>query len=350
MKEILEKYYEEGLVTKQVHPTLPLSIWNYTPKVQYGLLYNQYALWDEVTTQARGLIVDENGNVVGRPFKKFFNIEEGRFTPTKDFEVYEKMDGSLGILFNYKGEWIFASKGSFASDQSIEFKKIFEEKYSTNLLDISCTYLFEILYPENRIVVDYGDLRDVILLGKIITSTGEELNVDSYRNNFNVVKKYDGITDYTFLKKIVADNHEGFIVKFSNGCRIKVKGEEYLRLHKIMTNISTTSVWEVLSNKEDMGDLLKDVPDEFYDKIKSYEKELKYSFFQIDEYCGKIHDGFRYGKYGDVDPEPSKKEFAEFIMRNVTKTKLHSVLFAMWDKKPYDYIIWRLIKPEFRKL
>jgi len=350
MLELLNKYYEDGLVTKQVHPTLPLSIWNYTPKVQYGLLYNQYALWDEVTTQARGLVVDENSNVVARPFKKFFNIEEKRFTPTKEFDVYEKMDGSLGILFNYEGEWIFASKGSFTSDQSAEFKKIFDEKYSTNLLDFSCTYLFEILYPENRIVVNYGDLRDVVLLGKIVTESGEELDVESYRNNFNVVKKYDGITDYTFLKKMVADNHEGFIVKFFNGNRIKVKGEEYLRLHKIMTNISTTSVWEVLSNQGDIGELLNDVPDEFYDKIKSYEKDLKYHFHQINEYCGKLHDGFRYGKYGDVDPEPTKKEFAEFVMRNVTKTGLRPVLFAMWDKKPYDYIIWRLLKPEFRKL
>lgn len=350
MLELLKKYEDEGLVQKQVHPTLPLSIWNYTPKVQYGLIHNQYALWDEVTSQSRGLVVDENGKVVARPFKKFFNIEEKRFTPTTDFEVYEKMDGSLGILFYYNNEWVFASKGSFTSDQCVEFKKIFYEKYNLNYLDISCTYLFEILYPENRIVVDYGDLRDVVLLGKIKTDTDEELSIESYKNNFNVVNKYNGITDYTFLKKMVSDNKEGFIVKFSNGSRIKVKGEEYLRLHKIMTNISTTSVWEVLSSKGDMSDLLQNVPDEFYNKIKTYEKDLRYSFYQISEYCGKIHDGFRYGKYGDVEPEPSKKEFAEFIARNVTKSKLHPVLFYMWDKKPYDEIIWKLLKPKFRKL
>ena len=335
-------------MTKQVHPALPLSIWNYTPKVQYGLLYDQYALWDEVTTQARGLVVDENGNVVARPFRKFFNIEEKRFTPTVEFEVYEKMDGSLGILFNYKGEWIFASKGSFASDQSVEFKKIFEENYSTDLLDVNCTYLFEIIYPENRIVVDYGKLRDVILLGKIVTETGEELNVESYRDNFNVVRKYNGITDYTFLKRMVADNHEGFIVKFSNGSRIKVKGDEYLRLHKIMTNISTTSVWEVMSNGESMDDYLKDVPDEFYSKIKLYEASLKYGYYQYWNQCGKMYEYFRYGKYGDKEVEPTKKEFAEHIKDKPPVIK--AIMFAMWDGKSYDNIIWKALKPEFRKL
>jgi hypothetical protein len=62
-----------------------------------------------------------------------------------------------------------------------------------------------------------------------------------------------------------------------------------------------------------------------------------------------MHDGFRYGKYGDVDPEPSKKEYAEFVMKNI-KDGLKGVMFQMWDKKSYDETIWKLIRPEFKKL
>jgi RNA ligase len=149
---------------------------------------------------------------------------------------------------------------------------------------------------------------------------------------------------------MVGDNEEGFIVKFSNGDRMKIKGEEYLRLHKIMTNLSTTAVWEVLANGQSMDSILKDVPDEFYKKIKNYERDLRYGFFQISEYCGKMHDGFRYGKFGDKEPEPTKKEFAEFMVLNNIKPGLRSVMFAMWDRKPYDHIIWKLIRPEFKKL
>ncbi len=66
MNEVLNKYHEDNLVYKQVHPTLPLTIWNYSEKVQYD------NLWDDITLQTRGLVTDDKGNVVARPFKKFF--------------------------------------------------------------------------------------------------------------------------------------------------------------------------------------------------------------------------------------------------------------------------------------
>ena len=344
MLEILNKYYEEGLLYKQVHPTLPLTIWNYTEKVQYE------GIWDDVTLMCRGLVTDNEGNIVAKPFKKFFNIEENKHTPTEEFEVFEKMDGSLGIVFLYNNEVIYATRGSFTSDQA-KWMADYGKKYNFNICLVEgFTYLFEIIYPENRVVVNYNGQERLVLLGIIKTESGEEIPYDEILwDGWDIVKKYNGVRDYSYLKRAIPNNREGFVVKFSNGDRMKIKGEEYLRLHKIMTNLSTTAVWEVLSNEQSMDSILKDVPDEFYKKIKSYEKDLRYSFFQISEYCGKMHDGFRYGKYGDVDPEPSKKEFAEFVMKNI-KSGLQSVMFAMWDKKPYDKIIWKLIKPEFRKL
>ena len=350
MLDVLNKYLEEKLVMKQVHPTLPLTIWNYTAKTQYGLPYNSYGYWDEITLQCRGLVTDDKGNVIARPFKKFFNIEENRHTPTQDFEIFEKMDGSLGIMFKYNDELICATRGSFTSDQSIWMTKFAKEYNYQNIIVDGFTYLFEIIYPENRIVVDYGKQERLVLLGVIKTETGEEIPYDDISfDGWDIVQKFDKFKDYQYLKHAIPNNKEGYVVRFSNGDRMKIKGEEYLRLHKIMTNLSTTSIWEVLSNNGKMEDFLINVPDEFYKKIKEYEKSLKYSFFQISEYCGKLHDGFRYGKYNDIYPEPIKKEFAEFIMKN-TKPEFRPILFAMWDKKPYDYLIWKLLKPKFEKL
>jgi RNA ligase len=341
MLEKLNKYYEDGLLYKQVHPTLPLTIWNYTEKVQYE------NLWDEVTLSARGLVTDDTGDIVATPFQKFFNIEEGKFEPTENFEVFEKMDGSLGIVFWYRGQWVVATRGSFTSDQSIKAREILR-KYNTNIMFRHLTFCFEIIYPENRIVLDYGNDEKLVLLGTF-DKNGKEIDVEMWSQyGFDVVKKYDGIKDYKQLKEMVKNDQEGFVVKFSNGDRVKVKGVEYLRLHKIMTNVTTTGVWEYLKNGEDVLELLKDVPDEFYNKIKSYVKDLRYAYFQISERAGKLHDGFRYGKYGDVDPEPTKKEFAEFVLKR--EKILHPVMFAMWDKKDYSEIIWNLIRPEFKKL
>jgi RNA ligase len=341
MLEKLNKYYEDGLLYKQVHPSLPLTIWNYTEKVQYE------NLWDEVTLSARGLVTDDTGDIVATPFHKFFNIEEGKFEPTENFEVYEKMDGSLGIVFWYRGQWVVATRGSFTSDQAIKAKELLK-KYNTDIMFRHLTFCFEILYPENRIVLDYGDDEKLVLLGTF-DKNGKETDVEIWSQwGFDVVKKYDGIKDFKELKSMVKDDQEGFVVKFSNGDRIKVKGVEYLRLHKIMTNVTTTGIWEYLKNGEDVMELLKDVPDEFYKKIENYIKDLRYSYFQISEDAGKKFDYMMYGKYNDKEPITDRKEYAEWVF---TQPKhLSGILFRMLDKKDYSEIIWNLIRPEFKKL
>jgi RNA ligase len=341
--EILNKYHNQGLLYKQVHPTLPLTIWNYSEDVQYG---NK---WDEMTLMARGLVTDEFGTIVARPFKKFFNMEEGKHTPTVDFEVFEKVDGSLGIVFNYKGEWMIATRGSFSSDQAIKGKEMLD-KLKMGKVPYNLTYLFEIIYPENRIVVSYGDVEKLVLLGAINTETGTEVSrhtLEYFASEIgsDISKSYDGIKDYSTLKGMIKDDEEGFIIRFSNGDRMKIKGEEYLRLHKIMTNVSTTAVWEVLSNGGNFEDLLKDVPDEFYSKIKDYIKDLRYSFMSVREDAGKRFDTFNESHdYSDV----TKKDYAMWVL--LQPEHLRPILFKMYDKKEYSSYIWKLIKPEFKKL
>ena len=166
--ETLNRYHEEGLLYKQTHPTLPLTIWNYTEKVQYE------GLWDEVTVQCRGLISENTtGTILVRPFKKFFNYEEvvGKdVIPSKGDYVYiqDKMDGSLGILFNYEDEWIMATRGSFTSEQAIKGLEIVKSKYFLDSWFNEYAYLVEIIYPENRIVVNYGNVEKVTFLSIVL--------------------------------------------------------------------------------------------------------------------------------------------------------------------------------------
>lgn len=332
--EILNQYQSQGLLYQQVHPTLPLSIWNYSEKVQYD------SLWDDITLSCRGLVTDEKGNVVARPFRKFFNIEEGKHTPTEQFQVFEKMDGSLGILFFYGDEWVFASRGSFTSDQALKFKEIFTKKYKTSHLYTPNTYLFEIIYPENRIVVDYGNIEDVVMLGEINTESGDELDLNHYTNSiFNVVKEYNGIKDYSSLKSLVDNNAEGFVVRFSNGDRMKIKGEEYLRLHRIMTNLSTTSVWEILSTNGKIDEFIKDVPDEFFKKIQDFAFDLSLRYYNL---MKEYTECFEIIKNKTED----RKSFAEESKRYPHP----SLLFGLLDGKDISPMIWKMIKPEFKKL
>ena len=335
--QILKTYESKGLVRSQTHPTLPLTIWNYTEKVQYE------SLWDGVTLAARGLVTDGSGRVVARPFSKFFNVEEGKHTPTQDFEVFEKMDGSLGIVFVYEGQVVYATRGSFASDQA-KWMADWGGKYNfSDIIVEGYTYLFEIIFAQNMIVVNYGGESRLVLLGVIKIDTGEETSWDdlSTFDGWELVKRYDGISDYTTLKGMVKNNQEGFVVRFSNGDRVKIKGEEYLRLHRIMTNLSTTAIWEVLSNGGDILSTLTDVPDEFYDKIHQYSKELMDKYTKLED---EYH--FIFKILGRSDDFEFRAGFAERAKRY----KYPAILFKMYDDKDYSGLIWKLIRPEFGKL
>ena len=355
--EILNDYVEKGLVEKNLHPTLPLAIYNYSRTTQYE------GKWDDITKMCRGLILDNEGNVVAKGFNKFFNMEEHKpeEIPNEPFEVFEKLDGSLGILFNYKGEWILATKGSFTSDQAIKGMEILK-KYRYERLLHGFTYLFEIIYPENRIVCQY-DYEDLILLAVVDNKDGYELRIHDndihlegirfknlYNNlGFKIVKKYDGIRDYSELKSKISHNAEGFVIKFQNGFRMKIKGEEYVRLHRILTGFSNVDIWEYLKDDKDIDDLLERVPDEFDKWVKTTIRDIRYGCFQLRETAGKLHDGFRYGKFGDREIEPTKKEYAEFVMKQ--QEVLRPIMFAMWDNNNHkvDEIIWKLMKPKYTK-
>jgi RNA ligase len=347
---ILNEYLEKGLVVKNDHPTLPLSIWNYSRTCQYE------SKWDDITKMCRGLILDREGNVIAKAFNKFFNYEELTLNdiPEESFEVFEKLDGSLGILFWYQGKWILASKGSFTSDQSIKGRDILNKKYNVEVLPKGYTTVVEIIYPENRIVCDYGVDEELVVLSMVSNANGKELDYDSMLSinevsGFPTIKKYDGITDYDTLKDKINGNREGYVIRFKNGFRMKIKGEEYVRLHRILTGFSNVDIWEYLKDGKNIDELLDRVPDEFDKWVKTTIRDLKYGCFQLRERAGKLHDGFRYGKYGDVDPEPSKKEFAEFVMKQ--QEVLHAIMFAMWDhnNEKVDDIIWKLVKPKYSK-
>ena len=354
---ILNHYIDKGLVVKNDHPTLPISIYNYSRTCQYE------NAWDEVTRDCRGLILDNEGNVVAKGFPKFFNMEEHKpeEIPNEPFEVFEKMDGSLGILFNYNGEWILATKGSFISDQAVKGMELLK-KYRYDRLLKGYTYLFEIIYPENRIVCQY-DYEDLILLAVIDNHDGYELKIHDdgihlegirFRNLYNnlgfkMVKKYDGINDYNTLKSLISNDREGYVIRFQNGFRMKVKGEEYVRLHRILTGFSNVDIWEYLKDGKDLNELLDRVPDEFDNWVKTTVSDLRYAKMSIQEHAGKLYDAYIENlsgppHYGELPP---RKDIAEWVM--IQEEYLRPILFRMFDNKEYSKYLWDLIKPKYSK-
>lgn len=347
MLNTLEKYYQDGLLLKQTHPKHDLTIWNYSPRVQYD------RLWDDVTTQCRGLVTNSRGKIIARPFKKFFNYEEHKpeEIPNEYFEVYEKMDGSLGILFNYENEWILATRGSFTSPQAIKGRELLE-KYNYNRLHPDYTYLFEIIYKENRIVCSY-DFEDLVLLGMIHTDTGNEINIHNIDNEdirfnnmlsnlgFRVVTLYKTWGEgYDLLKEEISNDKEGYVLRFKNGFRMKIKGEEYKRLHRILTNISNRDIWEYIKDNKPFDEILNKVPDEFYNWVSKTADDLVEKYGDIQK--KSLIDFARIKKSCNID---DRKSFA----MEALKCDNPNILFSMLDKKDYRDMIWKIVYPTYSK-
>lgn len=135
-------------------------------------------MWEKypVLRNFRGLILDTDGNIVARPFKKTHKAGQEVALDTLDVipdNVFEKANGSLGILYFWKGEWRAATKFSFENDDYT--KPMMEMLASKNkeALDPAKTHLFEIILPNDSHIVDYGGRRELIFLNSIDAATGE---------------------------------------------------------------------------------------------------------------------------------------------------------------------------------
>lgn len=333
---LLNEYKANGLLRCQKHNTLPLLIWNYTEKVQFDDLF------DPITTICRGLVTDTEGNIVARAFPKFFNIEQNKHIETDDFEVYEKLDGSLGILFNYQNSWIIATRGSFHSEQANKALEILSRKGEL-ALDRKLSYLFEIIYPENRIIVNYGDKEALVLLG-VIDKTGKEYPIcfEELKRDFEACKSYS-FKDYKSIQALNTKNEEGFVVRFSNGSRCKIKFADYVELHRIKSQVSKKSVWELFSNdvQAKFEEYLSVIPDEFHEKVKGWFSELTKAYDSILSQCLTDYLAVLEFLPDCEDEKQTKKAFALLVKDHPHK----NILFAIFDKKNGYKMICDLIKP-----
>lgn len=129
---------------------------------------------------------------------------------------------------------------------------------------------------------------------------------------------------------------EGYVVRFRSGLRLKIKKNEYVRLHRLVTGVNTRRVWEVLSNGESLTPYLDRVPDEFYNFVKKTQDDLKEKFESI-----KLFHESAVLEAVEEKGITSRKELAEVFK----KLPIPGLAFAILGKKKTDHIVWRNIKP-----
>lgn len=354
-RSLLEQMLAQGMVRAQFHPTEKLTILNYTPAAVYS------KTWNPVTLACRGLIVNsENDYIVSRPFPKFFNWDQPEVgkLPTGTAIVAPKMDGSLGIMYRKpsNGRLAVATRGSFTSPQAEHASDLLRGRYAGFTPVSGVTYLFEIIYPQNRIVVNYGEQDMLVLLDVIDNETGRSdiAEFDACPWPIKVPRKNVNIADSNAndLHRIldeVPEDEEGLVFYFpGRDLRFKMKKAEYIRLHRIVTNVTSRSLWETLANGGSFNELLERVPDEFYSWVKQtvadFEErhrqrtlELQSQYFQILAALDTLHGA---GKW-------SRKDFAVYVTKNHKKDAAHH--FAALDGKNISKSVWAELKPAYEK-
>ena len=260
----LERARGLGFVHRRVDVTAGLQLFIYTQRCVYE------DGWDDFSVMARGLVVDEEaGRVVATPFPKFFNVGERRGeVPNLPFEAFEKLDGSLIIVFHHGGRWRASTKGAFDSEQAVWAQARLDAADLSTLVP-GTTYLFEAVYPDNRIVVRYPDPALVMLAA--YDGDGREL---SYGEVFAACRKlgwraarrfeFAGIAEMVSHAATLPRDDEGFVIRFSNGLRLKLKGAEYRRIHALISRCTPLAMWEAMVAGDDMGAIRRDLPEEFW--------------------------------------------------------------------------------------
>ncbi len=269
-----------------------LEIFNYTTHAQYK------ANWNIFTLISRGLVLDvKKQAVIATPFPKFFNFGEAKVWDADisgDILVYQKYDGSLGVVFFDGERWRVTTRGSFDSDAAIWGQKWLDENVDTGLLEIGNTYLFEIIYLGNRVVVPY-DFQGMVLLsaydlnGCEYTRSKIEILADKLKIRVTEIEKFESIANLVEASKTLDRNSEGWVIKFANGHRLKIKGAEYCRLHRLTSQVTPLAIWEMMKEGDDLEAIRKELPEEHlqeFDKICSIlEAKLESLIKDVAEIC-----------------------------------------------------------------
>lgn len=339
----LNQYHFDGKLRHSAHPDRDLHVWCYSQATVFN------SEWDDITRLCRGLVTDSDGNVLSRPFPKFFNWGQaeapGPEITHKPFLAYDKEDGSLIIVGrDLNGDVIVSTKGSFSTWHS----EVAREMLGGWAPVEGSTAVFEFIHPDNRIVVDYQGRQELVLLGAVAHADGaDHFTPEQYADESNwqgalaVPRKFN----LHAMLQTVADpengpNREGFVLVWpvpdGPSHRVKIKFAQYINLHRTLSRISNVSVWEAL--KDGTFEALLDlVPDEIYDKVRETADELIQQH-QTTQFLIALH-------LKAAQEFETRKEQAAWILSN-DEIEHKSIVFAALDGKIVSPRVWDAIKPE----
>jgi RNA ligase len=333
-----------GHIKTRLHETFPYVIHGYTESCVWE------RAWNSATLTCRGLITHaDTGEIIARPFPKFFNLGQVEETNPIDFntpvEVTEKMDGSLGILYpTSSGGWAVSTRGSFHSEQADWATEFYNRNHAGFEPNRAWTYLFEIIYPKNRIVLSY-DFEGLVLIGAVDIATGASISIREAAVNWE--GPVAATHPYRSLNEVIAsgerDDAEGFVaLNLETGVRVKIKHAAYIQLHKYLTGTTEKHVWEVLSRGENLAVAFATAPDEFHQWARiigaglgnEVETQRHRAVNEFTSISGELDTTYGPDGWG-------RREFAALALKTINP----ALMFTLLDGKDITSSLWAGVKP-----
>ena len=318
----LDELVDAGWVTRQKHKSFPLFVYSYSKKTQY----DQY--WTDLTKFARGVILDTEGNLVAKPFTKAFNIGEPsapELPKGHDYMAYSKVDGSMSVFWHYEGKWNCSTKGSFDNQYTDYALSVIGNQISSDISK-DITLITEVVLPE-----ELDDMRraapadpGLYFLGATHTPSRKDLNPLTFHTLWGgkFASPCGEYIEDLMEKASHEEGTEGWVIRYSDGLRFKVKTAWYLRIFRTLSRLDDSVKTQMLQGMS-LDQILVDVPEELtgeitelYKTISSKVSEIKLAVWaRYKNHCGRT--------------KPDRKTFAGLVKEDL----LRSLLFLLYDEK-----------------
>lgn len=223
-----------------------------------------------IVRECRGLILElDTWNVVCKPIDAFFEPTESGYAAAFDkfdwstAKAMSKIDGALVCLYHHKGAWHcstrYSADGSAVvrsangSGRNVTWKQLVEETLIsqgtnwdeyTKKLNPDIFYVFELVTPDNRVVVLYA-ASHMYLVAAVSKETLSEIDIFTmkFHGEKAPYKKVRSLEQVYALIEEQPDayKNEGFVVIDKNFNRLKIRNPRYsdaMRIYSIDDELS----------------------------------------------------------------------------------------------------------------
>ena len=299
-----------------------------------------------IRRECRGIIFDTEGNIMSRPFHKFFNVNERDETQayvldmTQPHVIMEKMDGSMIRPVRLNGMVRLATKMG-VTDIAVESESLLtpdQYDWLDSVMSTGVTPIFEYIAPTNKIVIEYSEPQLVLLAMRNNVSGNYFM---PHSTPFDVVPQYGsvegGLTEYIARAREM-QGREGDIIRFADGHMLKIKNDWYVRIHKTKDLIrSERNIADIIIN-EQLDDVLPLLDAADLATVRAYELRFDAA---IENVLGRLDGLVTLARvlHGGV-----KKDVAIGFVPNLLNKEDAAFIFSALDGKDLRSLVIKRIK------